>query len=372
MSMSTITMNINRSLFIRAGKKSISLAGMACAAPPPPGDDTDASGALLTPSVPQSPALCIETAANNRRAFHWPLSARVYSCLQRFCSTLALSFSAEIRVEVKEPSQTQQDASACRSPAVGTAEVMGKLKNLVIGCRKCSLLLLITPKFRSCVAKMSYVAGRNGEHWQDIPVPTTRVKAAPDIIHFAFALVFRGWWQPYTPPSAPVFWTAELILLTWGENSQHHCQCHTTVAGLFHSKTLPAPLLLPKYSQCPDQELHQGLHFNAFMSFFPSWQMLAQEKGIMHMADLSYSSLLEELRDYVGSTRHTRGLPEADQAPAQRPGHHCRRGHLKSCQMSLYMFVHSTASCCSVGPIETFILANWDHISTGTERFIFG
>lgn len=137
MSMSTITMNINRSLFIRAGKKSISWAGLcssATGAPPPPGDDTGASGASLAllSAVLQSPALCIEAAANNKRAFHWPLAARASSCLQRFCSTLVLSFTAEICVEVKELSQTQQDASASRSPAAGTAEVMYKLKNLVI------------------------------------------------------------------------------------------------------------------------------------------------------------------------------------------------------------------------------------------------
>lgn len=80
-------------------------------------------------------------------------------------------------------------------------------------------------------------------------------------------------------------WIAELILLTWGESSQHHSQCHSAVPGPFHSKTLPAPLLFPKYSQCPNQGLHYGLHFNAFMSSFPACQKLAQEKRIMHMAD---------------------------------------------------------------------------------------
>lgn len=291
-------MNINRSLFIRAGKKSISFAGMACAAPPPPGDDTDASGALLRPLVPQSPALCIETAANNKRAFHWPLTARVYSCLQRFCSTLALSFTAEICVEGKELSQTQQDASASRSPAVGTAEVVASWRTLSLGLQKVlSSLTHMPSKFRSCVAKMSCLVGRNVQHQQDVPVPTTRVKAAPVTTHFAFVLDFRGWWQPHTPLSAPEFWIAELILLTWGENSQHHCQCYSAVAGLFHSKTLPAPLSFPKYSQCPNQGLHQGLHFKALMGFFfclpdagtgerdhalpSSWLMLSQSRGIL-------------------------------------------------------------------------------------------
>lgn len=154
-------------------------------------------------------------------------------------------------------------------------------------------------------------------------------------------------------------WIAELILLTWGENSQHHCQCHSAVPGPFHSKTLPAPLLLPKYSQWPNQGLHYGLHFNAFMSSFPACQMLAQEKRIMHMADALPELPAGRLEELCGSTGHTTGLPEADQVPAQRPGHHCTRGHLQSVlQVSLHMCVHSTAihstfTPCSVGPLKT-------------------
>lgn len=56
-----------------------------------------------------------------------------------------------------------------------------------------SSLTHMPPKFRSCVAKMPCLVGRNVQHQQDVPVPTTRVKAAPvTTTHFAFALVFRG------------------------------------------------------------------------------------------------------------------------------------------------------------------------------------
>lgn len=61
--------------------------------------------------------------------------------------------------------------------------------------------------------------------------------------------VFSGsWWQPYTSPSGPKFRIAEIILLTWSENSLHHPWCRSAAVRLFHCETLPVPLLFSKYS----------------------------------------------------------------------------------------------------------------------------
>lgn len=239
----------------------------------------------------------------------------------------------------------------------GLQRLCASWRTLSLGLQKgLSSLTRTPPKFRSRVAKMSCLVGRNWTlkntgkmYWFPL------LKAAPVTTHFAFALVFRGWWQPFTPLSAPVFWIAELILLAWGENSWHHCQCHSAVAGLFHSKTLPAPPLLPKYSQCPNQGLHQGLHLNAFMGFFSACQMLAQEKGIMHMADalpeLPTGRVEELCRQHQTHHRTARGrssLNPGTWAPLQK-GSPAKLSARCLCTCLLT----PQPSCCSVGPMKT-------------------
>lgn len=169
-------------------------------------------------------------------------------------------------------------------------------------------------------------------------------------------------------------WIAELILLTWGESSQHHSQCHSAVPGPFHSKTLLLLFYFPNILNAPTKgctTAYTLMHSWVLFLLARNWH---RRKGSCTWLMLSQSCLLEELRNSVGSTGHTTRLPEADQVPTQRPGHHCTRGDLQSfLQVSLYMFVHSTALLLlSRASVNYSISGIWDHISTATERILLG
>lgn len=116
---------------------------------------------------------------NNKRAFHWPHAARVYSCLQRFCSTLALSFTTEMC----GGEGTKPDPARCLSIQVTSCRDCRGYVQAEEPChwdyRKCSVFLPICHPNLGAVAKTSHLVGRNVEHWQDVLVPTARVKAAP-------------------------------------------------------------------------------------------------------------------------------------------------------------------------------------------------
>lgn len=96
---------------------------------------------------------------------------------------------------------------------------------------------------RSCMKKCRTWAIYTDPYYR---VKATLVTQSASCLHLP---LFSGdWWQPYTPPFGPKFRIAEMILLTWGENSLHHCWWDSAVAGLQHSETASGPLLFSKCS----------------------------------------------------------------------------------------------------------------------------
>lgn len=91
--------------------------------------------------VQQSPALCIETTWKTIRYFSTDLLLEEFKAVCRDVNDsrgflylpLALNFTMKVSVEVKELIQTQEDVSPLWFLATVTAEVLCKMKNLIIG-----------------------------------------------------------------------------------------------------------------------------------------------------------------------------------------------------------------------------------------------
>lgn len=106
--------------------------------------------------------------------------------------------------------------------------------------------------------------------------------------------------------------------------------------------------------------------------------MLAQEKGIIHMADalpeLPAGRVEELCRQDQTHHRTARGRSSPNHAAHRDLGTTAEEVTCKAvCQMPLYMFVHSTAILLLSRANENYLVSGiWDHISTGTDRFVFG